>query len=93
VAMDTPDRQADLPEPLAEHLDASPEARATWDALTAQDRHRLAHWIHQAWTEHGERQRAEELFEAMTNGVDAFAAWTTDNQWLPASSSGFFGIA
>ena len=91
--MNTPDREPDLPEPLAAHLDASAEARATWQALTPADRHHLAQWIHHAWTAHGERQRAEELFAAMSNGVEAFAAWTTDNQWLPASSSGFFGIA
>lgn len=90
--MDTPDRSADLPEPLAEHLDASPEAKATWEAITGEERHRLAAWIHQAWTTHGERARAGELFEAMTGGVEAFSAWTVDNQWLPASSSGFFGF-
>lgn len=90
--MDTPDRDVDLPEPLAEHLDRSAEARATWDALTGEDRHRLAAWIHQAWTAHGERVRAEELFTAMSGGLDAFSAWTVDNQWLPASSSGFFGL-
>lgn len=88
--MDTPDRTTDLPEPLAEHLDGSPEARATWEALTPEDRHRLARWVHQAWTEHGERERAQELFAAMSGGVEAFSAWTVDNQWMPASSSGFF---
>lgn len=90
--MDTPDRSSDLPEALAEHLDASPEARATWDALSAEDRHALATWIHQAWTGHGERERASELLAAMSGGVEAFSAWTVDNQWLPASSSGFFGL-
>jgi uncharacterized protein YdeI (YjbR/CyaY-like superfamily) len=90
--MDTPDRSTDLPEPLAAHFDTAPDARATWDALTAEDRHKLAKWVHQAWTGHGERERAEELFAAMSGGIEAFSAWTVDNQWLPASSSGFFGL-
>jgi len=90
--VDTPDREPDLPEPLAEHLDASPEARATWDGLGREDRHALAHWIHQAWFEHGERVRAQELFEAMVQGPDALSVWTRAQQALPASTSGFFGL-
>jgi uncharacterized protein YdeI (YjbR/CyaY-like superfamily) len=90
--MDTPDREPDLPEPLAAHLDTSPEARATWEALTPEGRHALAHWIHQAWTAHGERTRAEELLAAMSQGIEAFQAWDADNQWLPASTGGLFGL-
>jgi uncharacterized protein YdeI (YjbR/CyaY-like superfamily) len=83
--MDTPDRAADLPEPLAAHLDASAEATATWNALSQQERHALAQWIHQAWFERGEEARADELFAAMTAGRDALAAWTSAEQQLPAA--------
>ena len=83
--MDTPDRAPDLPEPLAAHLDSSPDAQSTWDALNDQERHQLAHWIHQAWFEHGEEERARELFEALSNGRDALAAWTIAEQQLPAA--------
>lgn len=89
--MDTPDRAVDLPEPLAAHLDASPPAKATWDGLTDQERHALAHWIHKAWFERGEEERAGELFEALTNGRDALATWTLAEQQLP-TGSGIFGV-
>lgn len=83
--MDTPDRAADLPEPLAAHLDSSPVAQETWAQLTDSERHALAQWIHKAWFEHGEEERANELFEAMTSGRDALAAWTVAEQQLPAA--------
>ena len=89
--MDTPDREPDLPEPLARHFDSSPDARATWDGLTLEERHGLARWIHQAWFEHGEQERAEEVFEALTGGRDALSAWTEAQQHLP-SGTGPFGV-
>lgn len=91
--MDTADREPDLPEPLAEHFDASPEAADTWGQLSREDRHALAGWIHQAWFRHGEQTRAEELFEAMRNGPDALAAWSRAQQGLPPGTSTFPGIA
>lgn len=90
--MNRSDREPDLPEPLAAHLATSAEARVTWDALSLEDRHALASWVHQAWFARGERERAEELFEAMRGGIDAFSVWTRAQQWLPASSSGLFGL-
>jgi uncharacterized protein YdeI (YjbR/CyaY-like superfamily) len=83
--MDTPDRAVDLPEPLAAHLDASAEATATWNELSQDERHSLAHWIHQAWFERGEEERADELFAALSAGRDALAAWTVAEQQLPAA--------
>jgi len=89
--MDTPDREPDLPEPLAAHLDSSPEARETWEGLTLAERHGLARWIHQAWFERGEQERAEEIFEALTGGREALSAWTKAQQQLP-TGTGVFGI-
>lgn len=89
--MDTADREPDLPEPLARHLDTSPAARETWDGLTLAERHGLAGWIHQAWFERGEQERAEEVFEALTGGREALAAWSEAQQHLP-SGTGLFGI-
>jgi uncharacterized protein YdeI (YjbR/CyaY-like superfamily) len=88
----TPDREPDLPEPLAAHLDSAPQAAATWAELTPEQRHALAGWIHRAWFERGERTRAEELFEVLSAGSDALAAWTQAQQELPGSTSGFFSI-
>ncbi|HVV29258.1 MAG TPA: YdeI/OmpD-associated family protein [Mycobacteriales bacterium] len=89
--MDTPDREPDLPEPLARHLDSSPPARDTWDSLSPQERSALAHWIHQSWFEHGEQERAEELFEAMTGGRESLAGWTRAQQHLPRGTA-IFGL-
>jgi len=89
--MDTPDREPDLPEPLARHLDASPAAQETWNALTLAERHALASWIHRAWFERGERTRAEEVFEALTNGREGLSAWTEAQQHLP-SGTGILGL-
>ena len=82
--MDTPDREPALPEPLADHLDTSPDAAHTWGALSTKERHGLARWIHQAWSEHGERERAEELFDALNGGREAVSAWTSAQQQLPS---------
>jgi len=90
--VNTPDREPDLPEPLAAHLDGSSDAAAAWAALTVEQRHALAGWIHQAWFERGERARAEELFEALGSGSEALGAWTQAQQALPGSTSGFFSI-
>lgn len=89
--MDTADRAPDLPEPLAAHLDGSPEARGTWDALTDTERHALARWIHGAWFERGEQERAGELFEALTNGREALSTWTQAEQDMP-TGTGLFGL-
>lgn len=89
--MDTPDREPDLPEPLARHLDVSPSARETWDGLTREERHGLAHWIHQAWFERGEYERAEEIFAALGEGREALAAWSEAQQQLPGGT-GLFGV-
>jgi uncharacterized protein YdeI (YjbR/CyaY-like superfamily) len=83
---------SDLPEALAAHLAGSPEAQQTWEQLTPQGREALATWVHKAWTAHGERERAQELLGALSGGIEAFQAWDADNQWLPASSSGLFGL-
>jgi uncharacterized protein YdeI (YjbR/CyaY-like superfamily) len=88
--MNTPDREPDLPEPLARHLDVSPSARETWEQLTLGERHALSHWIHQAWFEHGEQERAEEIFDALTAGRESLAAWTAAQQQLP-TGTGLFG--
>jgi uncharacterized protein YdeI (YjbR/CyaY-like superfamily) len=89
--MDTPDREPDLPEPLAQHLDVSPNARETWEGLSREERHGLARWIHQAWFVRGEQERAEEVFAALTGGRETLSAWTEAQQHLP-SGTGLFGV-
>lgn len=83
----SPGPLVDLPAPLAEHLKNSPEANATWDSLSADDRQQLAEWIRRAWTRHVQQERAWALYEAMRGGPDALAFWTHSNQVLPQATS------
>ncbi len=68
VALDPAPRAVEVPEALADALDASPEARRAWEALSASARRDYAQWIAEAKRDETRASRVQKALPASPRG-------------------------
>jgi hypothetical protein len=68
IALDTAPREVNLPEDVAELVDANSDAAATWEALSPGNRREYARWIEDAKRPETRQRRVEEMVRKLAAG-------------------------